>query len=165
MSDPCVFFGWKEQKQKQQQKWFSTHMERLCQFCKHFTKINRTKIYLAPQILNLSSFLLVNYTLLPQYAHPVFCSPMKLPENNMNIWLQLIALEFLYVIDFFNSVIREMQDYSSSPDFFLFPCLCLCLFTSNALPPFHLASTSLPSDCFPPYLSWLVWHSLLWVLG
>lgn len=91
----------------------------------------------------MSSFILVNYTLLLQYAHPIFWSPIKFPEKNLNIWLQLIALEFLYITELFNSVIRKMQDLFLSIE--LFSCPWLCLFTLNSLLPFLLPTALLPS--------------------
>ena len=93
----------------------------------------------------MSSFILVNYTLLLQYAHPIFWTSIKLPEKNLNIWLQLIALEFLYITEFFNSVIRKMQDLFLSIELFLFSCPWLCLFTLNSLLPFLLPIALLPS--------------------
>lgn len=93
----------------------------------------------------MSSIILVNYTLLLQYAHPVFWSPIKLLEKNLNIWLQLIALEFLYITEFFNSVIRKMQDLFLSIELFLFSCPWLCLFTLNSLLHFLIPTALLPS--------------------
>lgn len=88
----------------------------------------------------MSSCVLVNYTLFSQYAHPVFCSPIKLPEYNKNIYLKYIASEFLYAIDFFNSVIIKMQGLFLSIRNILVSMPC----TSSAIPPFLLPTTSLP---------------------
>ena len=93
----------------------------------------------------MSSFILVTYTLLLQYAHPVFWSPINLLEKNLNTWLQLIALEFLYITEFFSSVIRKMQDLFLSIELVWFSCPWLCLFTSNSLFPFLLPTALLPS--------------------
>lgn len=146
MLNPCVFFLLLEE-QKTTTKWSSKHMERLSQFCKCFPKINRTKIHLAPSILNLPLFTLVNHTLLPQDAHPVFCSPIKLPDKNLNTWLRLIALELLYVIDFSTVWSQRWKIYSSTSELFWFPCLWLCPFTFNSLPDFLLPLT--PLTCLP----------------
>lgn len=69
----------------------------------------------------------------------------KLLEKNLNIWLQLIALEFLYITEFFSSMIRKMQDLFLSIELVLFSCPWLCLFTSNSLFPFLLPTALLPS--------------------
>lgn len=88
----------------------------------------------------MSLCILLNYTLFSQYAHPVFCSPVKLSDYNINIYLKSIAVEFLYAIDFFNSVIRKILDLFLS----IRNILVFMPYTSNAVPSFLLPTISLP---------------------